>query len=1783
MYKKIFDEFRQKVKTKNKLIYRNAGPSDSMGQSSRPESPAEKSEETKKETKEKLDTSSKKVQESLPKNKTLTEYVVKKGDSLLKVLNSVLGEKVAYNFLKREAKKLGANIDYLQIGDKIQIQDGKLYIKRTESNKKDIEIILYPANTQKAIEAQAEKFKSEANQEQSKETQQEKTQTSTQSKEKVQTETVNYPKNSRKGVEAQAEKFAQQSPKETTSKPREAAQNKPQTKTEQPKETPITSSIEEAEAWAKNHETVAVNPPKNLKYAIDQEQIPYQARVTINETLNKYGITISQFQDMMKGNKLSLNQLLRTTISENDSDYKAIAARFNDPEAQELEKEIQELQAKAKEVNEGGIRYNSIQRRIDRKQNKIERKKQQFVESEIQKLNVQDYTSTTAVLEDFDDPNQAQDVQRRHNKIKDLVDLQKTMASLGNFEQNQANLTGKNLEQSKKNLSPDKIEFAEIDPQLEKSLLNKLNNNEWREANNISDAQAKNLEKIIKKDQNSLILLSTLIYSEGNFSEANGKAFYSYSKPGKEGAILRPGNFNEDNFLELLNLVSTGLYSNGTLRQNERINNLSEANYLIQNSPNYSAVRQAAYRNQLEKTPALYNNESREQLRLQAHLQRILDTNITGPYSVEKGIFDQERVSTQSQVDYMGGATQSYENPSTIKGKSELSLYNDLVDQISNGDQLDKSKFESKMQELMELGKIGMFYDPSIDKSYRDKLKAIESPYVGGTQGELLSPQAVTLIRYGLIYEDLYENFTKSDRSPDKKFEQAGINNPQMVYPAIAEALTVIETQNLTNLSVGSSKEKELGNGFSLEFAGAASASVPVEIKEFKIKHPSFGAGGAITLSKDLSDKFTWNVLRVSGGTELKTDKIANISLHGAVETGFDYKADEYTSLGAGVNAGIGKLLFIDGVPVPTLNFTLSGERRGIDKAEDDMYYTNVEKLRGSASELSPEGKAIMQKLRNGEDINKAEINTLEKELPFLREPFENDPKLQNISPDLVFEYQKAILVTMTQRLENISTEEARGLNVGVSFTVGTIIGTGVPYFIPTVQFEWKGRRVEKIQTLSNASIQDQTVIDELKAQSKNLSKGETLEFTTQSGIFIIDDKGEINILKPTEELSEIQGANYEKKLQSLRQQTGLNFQRTETNGKYKVSSDDFKLRQNVESKVQKSEELEIHIDPILKESIQIQGTGNGEFSLEFKDGKIPDNLLILREDRILPTTLGKANSFSKISFTTSERALTGSELTNLKGQESFYRMNKQGDLITEKIDNSLNRNEGTPDTLDYTQTLSPEEIQELANNSEYILSRTSERINQHRPKAELDRIVKKLTGDKATLEKLAEYTTRQLDRGEDIQVGKAIDLIKQSAGEDVSLNKEDLIYILGQVNPYTFRSINELTPTEREQAAEKLAKQYVSEYVTSLAENGYVRKSNGEKFSTAEQQSIINVLQAHSGLKESFRDNVLKEGNVVTEQIGTGKYQNLEGAILLTTAHRGKMRGLRQTIVSRVNPTEIIKDSYTDLNKEGIPASQLNLVKEFLVGIHDSIVPVENLKSYEDLTEKSKAAILRTLSSKTAMLMTNIRAFQDNGREIALIGLMYGPKNLEAINKFYQSVDSNSQFPDLSNPEEFQAIMQFVNDIQKVHNTYDGQVTFEDMNGNPVEINLETEAGVVLIGNCANPTYVYNRKMTANTQLSTPELGAARAKSTAGSFQQGKSKAKLRRIGFGTKLEPQPKTVPTETPRKTGDEIPGGGGNNETPRKTGDAIPEPASEDVQEEVTERRSDRADRANQRNN
>lgn len=1446
--------------------------------------------------------------------------------------------------------------------------------------------------------------------------------------------------------------------------------------------------------------------PSFLKNILKNDQLSDLQRNQIENSMNTLGLSFDKLSKIISenNNTLYLSNLLDSTPQENETEMAELRTQYElSDEYRSLDKEIKKLE-KSNNPEDKNL--------LSQKKQELKNKTEEYALNEYKdfmdyyrkrpdtKSVYAGYVKQTEALSQKTDTKSKTEFELRYNKLKSVYELASTIQNLEirneGLSINRDNIENIDTSQSisqvkayaKENASKLGLGTKELN-QLEANLQNKAFGEEER---------------------NLYLLAVILLATNSNVNDLRKSAVIQGKNNNLSLHTNNLTNLQKDKLV--LGLANSESISKGFFDNLTDTDNLTETLYTLQQSKSFSKAKSIMYIHELKTV-----SESQKGY---THLNQIFDINYTGNLSKNN-----DRYYTKTMEDSVGGANIAVESSNVIRRYSaDLSQYQTILQEVEVNGLIDPKKLQNKFNELIKLGALGLKFDEKISKSQKNYLENLTKGGLKVSDEEMnsgLSNAQISLIRYGTVYEQLRDDFLKSsDKSPNRLLEKAGFTetDPQATYSALSTALQYIENGNLA--VGGDTTIKNFGDGWVLKGSGSAGVYV--------LENPKVSTAASLTIKK-VTENGNKYYISAGLGVGFGPDEI-NGGVN--IEAGSSFKTSETRE----VELALGGGLIIGGINV----YARGGlKENNILKDKNNRMASGLESI--SEKKLTKEEIIYLKTIASKPNLTQEDIAKAAQYFPGLEEAIKVDPALRNLPKDKLEVFKSNYIQTMLRQLENMSIEQAEGINWNAALAIGVLITPApIPYIMPMVGVEWGGdTKIMKLYDNKNQLTEAQ-LKEQLHESLKAMPAGTKLQIVSESGYAANINGKEVVVKGANETVSNLEVSNPVEQLNSLRGHTGIEFSKyIQPDGKVSenyltAKLDDFtKLRQGLNAP--STTKVNIYVDPALEKSLTFgHMDGMGSFGIRLNDGQIPSNLVMLKESITTPSTSGGSTTEVKISFTTRENLLTGSDIENSANLLNYISINKNGIPEMNRYENNLNRNKlSINQNVKLNHNFTRQEANLLAEYSDQLISRSSTTLerNTHTPTQKLDTLINKLAGEKDLLQKLAVYTTQRIERGQEMDLQKAYETIETQAKElgYNKLSKEDYLYIFGNLLPDTFRPINSLTPEKRIEAINKLANQYVEDYVRSLTKNNL--KPNGERFTESETQIIIKNLSKHSMVKDSFKASL--EGNQVA--LESANKLGLTGYEIYTTAHKGKLKGLRRSQITPSFDTQIVKGSLTKFDTKTIENEQERLlVNQFLQSMGEQL-PTLNSNDFtlENLKKPlMKDQIKQVLNSKTALQLMSTTPFSSNGKKVSLLGAMYGPDALMHIESFYAQMDKLGTPPVgriLPNGAAREAMVQLINDIQKIDQAQ-GTVKLQTYKGEPLEINIKEDAGVVLIGKCANPTYVYQRKLNAKLSITDYNPAAAKA-STSKIYKLGSAtRENMSRIGFATKLSLTPDTP---TPNK--------------------------------------------------
>jgi hypothetical protein len=1455
--------------------------------------------------------------------------------------------------------------------------------------------------------------------------------------------------------------------------------------------------------------------PDTLKNILKNDQVSDLERSKIENSMNALGINYTEIANILKenSNTLPLSELIIKTPIHSESEMKELREEFKvTTQGRAIQKEISKLE-KSKNPED---KIKLTQKQTEFKSTQEAYAKQHYKEhldyyrkNPSTKSILAGYIKKTQQLSLSNNSTDQAEFMIRYQKLKHISELANTLQNIKPKQNN--------------NLNRDSIENIKLNNTAKKLT-------DWAEFNadrlNLSKEQIQNLknnlsEKAFGAEETNLQILAMVQLATNQTLDELQSGLTIERKNGK--LTINPDTLGATQ----LDRLTIGLAYTKGLDQSffDRMldkDNLTEAINTLQNSKSFTTAKRMMYYLELKDT--------QPSQKAYTHLNQIFDKNYSGNLSKKN-----DRYYTKTLEDSLGGSTIAVESTNILRRfTSDLSVYQNILAEVEVNGLVSEEKLISKFNQLIQLGILGAKMDEKLPKSEKLHLERLAKNNLQISKEDFkngLSSAQISLIRYGAVYEQIRDDFLKnSDRSPNKLLEKSKLTegDPQAAYAALATALQYIENGNL---AIGRDTDSiDLPNGFKLKGGGALGVYV--------LENPKVSLGGSLTIKKDLNKKNTFYI-STGAGVGFGPD-----TLETGINTEIGLSSKSSETMTAEIAAG-------GGLTLAGINVYIRGglKENRILKDQNERFAKGIEK--SSERKLSKQEITYLKNLANQKELSEQDIASASKFFPSLEETIQSDPGLQKVSPQELANFKANYIQTILRQINNMSIEEAEGVNWNAALGVGALITPigVIPYITLSGGVEWGGdTKIMKLYN-PNKKLNEQQLRDQLRAALKEAPKGTKLQIVSESGYATNIQGREVVVKGANEVVTNLEIGNPVNKLNTLRENTGLNFSTLRAPYFLKASIDDYrKVREGINTA--KSTKVNVYLDPALENHLKIDSQqGFGELQVKLLEGQIPDNIVILRETIVNPSTSGGTSTEVKISFTTRENLLTGSEIEQSANLNQYISYDKFGRPTTNTETNNLAYNKlQQNETVSYGKNFTQEEANKLAEYSDGLISRSTTKLESstHKPTAKLDQLIDNLAKDTKLVEELAKLTIHNIENGQRVDHVAAAELIKTKLGvEYKNLSKEDYLYVYGNLLPETFRSINSLTPSQRVEAINKLATQYVETYVKSLAKTH--RKANGEKFTEAEQGVIIKNLSQHSKVKESFKISLLAPEVLLEGAGGSQNKLDLNGYNLYTTAHRQNLQGLRNSQITKVFENQIVKGSLTEFNSNSIPnQSERDLVNQFLHSLSEEIPSLDtNSVQPEALKNPEiRKQFEDILNSKTALLMMSTTPFKTNHQKISLLGAMYGPENLLLIEQIYEKMDKSNQLPIgmiINNPKAFQVMKQLTSDIQEVHNSQ-GTVEFKTYKDSPIEIKVNEESGVVLIGKCANPTYLYKRTLETKLNIEETNPAAGKAKVTNIYNLKEARRENMNRIGASTKASYKPKAeiIPPEDKIPPKDDTPG-------------------------------------------
>lgn len=1448
--------------------------------------------------------------------------------------------------------------------------------------------------------------------------------------------------------------------------------------------------------------------PNYLKNILKNDQLSDLQRSKIENSMNDLGLTFNELSNSIsEQNTLRLDSLIALSPLENESEMVDLRKEFLiSPEARALQTEINELKAS---------KNPSDKIKLSQKQEEFKSKQEAYAKdgyaeyldyyrkSPSTKSVLVGYIQKTQKLAQNNDPKAQAEFLERYQKLQSVYELASTLHNLEVRESTSINRD--NVENIETSNSISKI----------KSLAKENASRLGFGTKELENIETNLTSEAFGEEERNLYLVSLIqLASNQTFDELRRSAVIQGNNDNLSLNIQNLSKLNQDKLL--LGLGHTQSISKGFFDNLLDTDNLTETMNTLQNSSSFSTAKKIMYYHEMKNVSEVQKSYS--------HLNQIFDKNYSGNLTKAN-----DRLYTKTMEDSIGGSSIAVESTNVMRRySSDLAQYQSLLQEVEVNGVIDPLKLQTKLNELIKLGGLGVKFDERLPESEKKHLERLAQGGLNIAKEDMetgLTSAQISLIRYGTVYEQLRNEFLKeSPSSPVRKFEKAGLGNENL-NPTMSALTTALQYIENGNLAVGGQTEAyEFGEGWKLTPSGSAGL--------YFLENPKVTVGGAITIQKKLDNKNTISS-SLGAGYGVGPD-----TLNGGINFDITLTSKSSETLSTRLTAGGG--LIIGGV-----NLYVRGglQENRILKDKNERMASGLENV--SEKKLSKEEITYLKSLANKPSLSPEDIANASKFFPGLEEALKVDPALTNLPTEKLEVFKSNYIQTILRQLDNMTTEEAEGVNWNASLAVGVLLTPApIPYIIPMVGFEWGGdTKVMKLYDVKNQLTEAQ-LKEQLQTSLKQMPKGTKLQIVSESGYASNINGKEVVVKGANEVVSNLEISDPIQKLNTLRSNSGIEFSKM-NDSFLSAKIDDFKkLREGINGA--NATKVNVYIDPALEGTFQLgHMDGIGEIGVKMIKKQIPDNLVILRESITFPSTSGGATTEVKISFTTRENLLTGSEIESSSSLYDYVSLNKYGKPDLNRDENNLNYNKlNVNESVSFNKNFTEAEANLLAEYSDGLIDRSSTKLerNTHTPTQKLDSLVDKLAkkDNGETLKKLAKLTINNIEKGQRIDLEAAFKLVQEDATElgFKNLSKEDYIYIYGNLLPNTFRPINKLTPTKRIEAINKLANQYVEEYVRSLTKTNL--KPNGQRFSESETQVIIKNLSKHSRVKDSFRDSLLSN-EVTLESANKG---GLNGYEMFTTAHKGNLKGFRRSEISAVFETPIVKNSLTKFDSKAIEdPKERDLVNTFLQSMSEQVpvIDVNDITPESLRTTEMQNKIMEVLNSRTALQLMSTTPFASNGKKVSLLGAMYGPDALMHIENFYSRMDQLGKPPVgrllLDGPAK-KALTMLIKDIQDI-NQSNGTINKETYKGEPLEINIKQESGVVLIGKCANPTYVYQRKLGAKLEVSDTAPAAAKANASRIYKLGNAARENMNRIGFGTKLSVPIPEVPTEEIKPPKEDIP--------------------------------------------
>lgn len=1451
--------------------------------------------------------------------------------------------------------------------------------------------------------------------------------------------------------------------------------------------------------------------PNYLKDILKNDQLSDLQRNKIENSMNDLGISFGQLSTIISenGNKLPLDTLIKAVPLNTESEMAELRKEFLlSTDAQKLKVEITQL--KKSKSPEDKIKLSQKLEEFRSKQEAYAKEgyanfMDYYQKSPSYKSVLKGYIQKTEKLSADKSEDSQIEFEARYKKLQRIYELASTLQTLDVRESTL--VTRDNIED---------IDTSKAIPLIKKHArtnASRLGLNNERIAN-----LEKNLEsEAFGAEERNLYLTALLQLSTNkNIDELRRSAVIQGSKNKLSLSLENLNQLQKDKLI--LGLAHSESISKGFLDNVFDTDNLTETLHTLQNSKSFSQAKKIMYYHELKSIS--------DTQRGYTHLNQIFDRNYTGNLSKAN-----DRYYTKTMEDSIGGTNIEVESTNVIRRfSSDLSQYQNILQEVEVNGVIDPNKLQTKFNQLIKLGVLGIKFDEKLPKAEKLHLERLAKGELQVTAEDFktgLTSAQISLIRYGTVYEQLRNEFLKSSpKSPNRLIEKAGFSetDPQATYSALSTALQYIENGNLA--VGGDGTIAKWGEGWTLK--GGASVGVYV------LENPKVSTGASLTIKKETKEG---NKFYLSAGTGFGVGP-DTVNTGANLEIGVSTKINETMTVEYAAGGG----LIIGGVNV----YIRGGlKENNILKDKNQRMASGLEKV--AEKKLSKEEIKYLKTLASKPNLTKEDIAKAAPYFPGLEEALKVDPKLRSLPIEQLEVFKSNYIQTILTQLNNMTTEQAEGVNWNAAIAVGVLFPFGptvaIPYIIPMAGLEWGGNtKVMKLYDSKNQLTEAQ-LKQQLRESLKSMPTGTNLQIISESGYAANINGKEVVVKGANETIQNLEISNPIDKLNALRSNTGIEF--SKMNGPFlRAKIDDFqKLRQGLDAP--NATKVNLYIDPALEKTFKLgHMDGLGEFGIKMLDGQIPDNLVILRESITTPSTSGGSTTEVKISFTTRENLLTGSEIENSSSLFDYISLNKYGRPEVNRDENNLSFNRlKINESLSFNRNFTKAESQLLAEYSDSLIARSSIELqkNTHTPTEKLDKLIDKLLDKEEILKKLATLTVNRIEKGKRITpkdreaAFKLIESEAKAAGF-TSLEASDYIYIYGNLLPDTFRPINKLAPKDRVEAINKIATQYVEDYVRAFTKN--TLKPNGERFTEEETQIIIKNLSKHSAVKDSFKASLLTSEVTLEGAGGSQNKLGLNGYELFTTAHRRNVKGLRNSEITQVFENKIVKGSLTKFDTNTIKnEKERNIVNQFLHSMSEQVPAVDtNDFTMENLKDPEfKEKIKQVLNSRTALQLMSTTPFSSEGKKVSLLGAMYGPEALMHIENFYNRMDKLGSTPTgllVHEGPMKEAISALIKDIQKIDRAQ-GKVKLETFKGDPLEINIKEESGVVLIGKCANPTYIYQRKLSSKLDVRSTTPAAAKANASR-LYKLGKAtRENMSRIGFATKLSATPKPPEPKVPSK--------------------------------------------------